>query len=787
MKKKFFLLLLIVFISVVIFPIPTYAAADYNITANGIYDFTSFEDDQKIIIAPNLTVTISNIYVSTLKNSQIQCGDGVTLTVHNIIIENKDANACPLWYKGSGSLILSGTSKLTGGAYSPGIRIEDSNSLVISGSGAIDVTGGLSAAGIGAAYNTNTWGNKCGKINIKSGKVTATGGIGGSGLGGGAGIGGALYGESSDEIKIEGGIVIAKGGDYSAGIGSGDHPDQSYGGKTTITGGNVTATGGFFGAGIGGGHESNCGDLTIEGGTVKATGGENASGIGGGSFYYEGPMAGKGALKIKGGSVEAKGGSGGAGIGTGKRGKDMGPITIEGGTVKVTGGDYAAGIGGGYAGAGGTINIKGGRTETEKGLSGTKDIGDARYATRLSISGDAVVFIKSNSIVTPSTSHTHYTISDTSGGEKIGISYPSGWAAVFGVYLKPCTLSYNANGGTGALPSSVTKHKGLTATVADGSHITRDKYTNGGWNSLRDGNGTSYSVGTVVTLESNLPLYIKWNEIRVTSVSLSSNSETMIDTDTLTLTATVLPNDATHPEVTWSSDDDTVATVDQNGLVTAVGVGNATITGESDGQSDTCSVTVEAKRVTSVSVDKKTLSIRKGSSKTLVATVTPSDATYSDVTWTSSDTGIAKVDQNGVVRGVKKGKATITAEADGKSDTSAVSVYLLVAPKPEKPEDPEPDPTQSPGSGKTDGSPDGGGADGDTETVIVEVEDAEEAEEVIAEIIEAQNKNSDNGRSKIWIWYVVAAGTIVVAAGTTIVIIKIKQKGTKQRKFKSVS
>ena len=75
------------------------------------------------------------------------------------------------------------------------------------------------------------------------------------------------------------GKLIATGGDYGAGIG-GD--DQGNGKNITITGGEITATGGSHGAGIGGGYYGNGNDITITGGKVTATGGNGAAGIGGG-------------------------------------------------------------------------------------------------------------------------------------------------------------------------------------------------------------------------------------------------------------------------------------------------------------------------------------------------------------------------------------------------------------------------------------------------------------------------------------------------------------------------
>ena len=163
----------------------------------------------------------------------------------------------------------------------------------------------------------------------------------------------------------------------------------------------------------------------------------------------------------------------------------------------------------------------------------------------------------------------------------------------------------------------------------------------------------------------------------VSCVALSSHEETMIHHSTKMLTATVSPDDATYPEVTWSSDNETVATVDQTGKITAVGVGTATITATADGISDTCAVTVVKKDVTGIVLNKTSETILAGKTLALTATVSPADATYPEVSWSSSNNAVATVDQTGRVTGKKDGTVTITASADGKMATCTVRVREL--------------------------------------------------------------------------------------------------------------
>ena len=163
-------------------------------------------------------------------------------------------------------------------------------------------------------------------------------------------------------------------------------------------------------------------------------------------------------------------------------------------------------------------------------------------------------------------------------------------------------------------------------------------------------------------------------EVHVTSLIIDAEVRTAEVGSIFPLRATLLPSDATYPAVTWSSDNEMVATVSQNGLVTVAGVGNATITATADGISDTCEIRVMKTAVSVVTLSSHSESIATGDTRTLIATVSPSDATYPTVTWTSSDTDVATVDQSGNVTGVGGGKTTITATADGVSDTCEITV-----------------------------------------------------------------------------------------------------------------
>ena len=165
-------------------------------------------------------------------------------------------------------------------------------------------------------------------------------------------------------------------------------------------------------------------------------------------------------------------------------------------------------------------------------------------------------------------------------------------------------------------------------------------------------------------------------EVAVSSVSLNKSSAELTVGETLRLSATVSPADATDKSVTWSSSNSSVATVSPTGEVTAVAVGSANITASAGGKSASCAVTVvnPTVSVSSVTFDKDRLDLTVGGTAKLTATVSPADATDKTVTWESSDATVATVDKDGNVKALKGGTSNITAKAGGKSATALVDV-----------------------------------------------------------------------------------------------------------------
>ena len=166
----------------------------------------------------------------------------------------------------------------------------------------------------------------------------------------------------------------------------------------------------------------------------------------------------------------------------------------------------------------------------------------------------------------------------------------------------------------------------------------------------------------------------------VESVSLDKTSLELTEGDKATLTATVLPDNATNKNVSWASSDEKVATVSTTGEVTAIAPGKATITVATEDGNKTakCEVTVNKKiyPVESVSLDKTSLELTEGDKATLTATVLPENASNKNVAWSSSDEKVATVSASGEVTAVAPGKAAITVTTEDGAKTAKCEVTV---------------------------------------------------------------------------------------------------------------
>ena len=157
-----------------------------------------------------------------------------------------------------------------------------------------------------------------------------------------------------------------------------------------------------------------------------------------------------------------------------------------------------------------------------------------------------------------------------------------------------------------------------------------------------------------------------------TSVELNVHESVLTLGESMTLVATVLPENVTDKTVVWTTSDASIATVD-NGVVTSVGVGECDIIATCQGVSDICHVIVNPILPTSLELNEIEIELIIGDSMTLVATVMPENVTDKTVVWTTTDADIATVD-NGVVTSVGLGECDVIASCHGVSDTCHVIV-----------------------------------------------------------------------------------------------------------------
>ena len=178
--------------------------------------------------------------------------------------------------------------------------------------------------------------------------------------------------------------------------------------------------------------------------------------------------------------------------------------------------------------------------------------------------------------------------------------------------------------------------------------------------------------------------------IKVTKVTLDKIANINVGSTT-TLIPTVYPLNATNKNVTWKSSNTKIATVNSEGIVTAIKAGKATITiTTSDGKKTAkCTVTVKSAplivNVTGVGLNKSSITLYPNAviwaDEILIATVTPYNANNKNVTWNSSDPLIATVDSNGKVVAVKVGMSIITVTTvDGNRTATCIANVLPITP-----------------------------------------------------------------------------------------------------------
>ena len=201
-------------------------------------------------------------------------------------------------------------------------------------------------------------------------------------------------------------------------------------------------------------------------------------------------------------------------------------------------------------------------------------------------------------------------------------------------------------------------------------------------------NGTLFVPANVINNYKRSATWRKWGSIKamtedvfLSSLTLNQSDAHLKASETLTLVATVGPDEATNKKVDWKSDDETVASVSADGVVTAHKVGQTSIhaiANDGGGAKATCIITVDPTMVSSITLSQVNLKIRKNHTAQLSAIVAPTDATNASFIWSSTNEDVAKVSEDGVISAIAPGDAVIKATSqDGSQVEASCQVKVL--------------------------------------------------------------------------------------------------------------
>lgn len=166
------------------------------------------------------------------------------------------------------------------------------------------------------------------------------------------------------------------------------------------------------------------------------------------------------------------------------------------------------------------------------------------------------------------------------------------------------------------------------------------------------------------------------SDIPVSSVTIQNNTKVLYLGETVMLTATVLPENATNPTISWYSSYPDVADVSSSGVVTAKTEGVTTISAIAGEVRDEIKLSVEKKviKAESVALSASSVEIEMGEDYAITATIYPPDSEETEILWTSSDTSVATVSQEGIIKAITAGNTEITALVGNVFAKCAVSV-----------------------------------------------------------------------------------------------------------------
>lgn len=185
---------------------------------------------------------------------------------------------------------------------------------------------------------------------------------------------------------------------------------------------------------------------------------------------------------------------------------------------------------------------------------------------------------------------------------------------------------------------------------------------------------TAYSINGK---QKSISLTVSSVAVNLSSIELNPSELVLNLGETYQIKSTYIPSNAKVNEVNWTSSNENVVTVDK-GLVKAIGYGTSNITLNADGIEKEVIVTVSKDDIidiTSLSLTESTLIMKANTTHQLKANITPTDATNTNLVWSSSDSSIATINNKGLITAIKSGTTTITIKStNNKTSTLKLTV-----------------------------------------------------------------------------------------------------------------
>lgn len=195
-----------------------------------------------------------------------------------------------------------------------------------------------------------------------------------------------------------------------------------------------------------------------------------------------------------------------------------------------------------------------------------------------------------------------------------------------------------------------------------------------------------YGTATVTATSFNDKIgkiQITVKEIVAEELTIENQVEQLYIGETQELSCTITPEDVDNPEITWTSSDESIATVSKTGKLTAINSGIVQITATTSNDiSAIFDLTVEEKVVESIEIQEDDMLLYLRDSVQLNAIISPADATYKDVVWASSEESVLSISEDGVITALTCGEVTVTAtSANELVDTIQIVVDEIIAEK----------------------------------------------------------------------------------------------------------